>query len=201
MSFNIFGKGTITGNVKEVKARDIHSKVYGVIIPPRSGKTTLVNDLNKNYESIPQDSKPPKQVIWLDIDETRLPENVDPHRSTEVYPVYKRRVFENLTNYPENKIVIFTNSPDLLEYIGVKKSHISVYVPLSFLWQKTNVSLIAAAFSDKKEENDKSEEELSNVCRSRDNVIRRYNEKINYYSGFDELAKRVSDFFEVRLQE
>lgn len=105
-------------------------RLYGLLSPACSGKTTLFRELKKCHIR----SKTGTQYLTLDIDEVTFkddnPIGVDEKLPSKEQTFPKRRdaiktVLEDFTKY---KVIVFTSDPELLKYLGLDTSHIKVFV-------------------------------------------------------------------------
>lgn len=111
-------------------------RLYGLLSPACSGKTTLFKELKECLIS----SKSGTQYINIDIDEVTFkdlkPDGADEKLPPKEQTFPKRRdaIQTILSDFPKYKVIIFTSDAELLKYLGLESRHIKVFVHSSVLF-------------------------------------------------------------------
>jgi hypothetical protein len=112
--------------------KKLYARLYGILAPACSGKTTLFNKL-RQYSIKLQKGKAAIPLILIDIDEMTF-ESSDGIRSNSSssaehrFPLLKDKVDDTLNRYPKYRAIVISSNPELLKYLNIKEKRIRVFV-------------------------------------------------------------------------
>lgn len=111
-----------------------NSRLYGVLAPACSGKTTLFNRLRNHFTLKLKKGRATKQLILIDIDEVNFEQDKAAQSINESssadhrFPLLKEAVDSALEKYPKYLALVITSSPDLLTYLKIQPKKTLVFV-------------------------------------------------------------------------
>ena len=126
------------------KARKQLSRLYGVLTPACSGKTTLWTKLTEDTTHN-KDSKP---VVVIDIDKV---DNDNTNEDAVVgssfsqeddFLALQKIVYGELTTHSKKNVLVLSSSPELLEFLKVPKKQTYVFVQSQILFLKGIAGLL-----------------------------------------------------------
>lgn len=111
--------------------KKLYARVYGILAPACSGKTTLFNKL-RQYSIKLQKGKAAIPLILIDIDEMKFDSaGIRSNNSSSAehrFPLLKDKVDETLNRYPKYRAIVISSNPELLKYLNIKEKRIRVFV-------------------------------------------------------------------------
>jgi len=110
----------------KIKNSSSGRRLYGVLLHPCSGKTSLANSLHGK--------KVRKDVVFIDVDANVKYE--PGQTSIDYFPKIKKSIDKAYTEYPEYKIVVISSNQKLFEYLKINKGQAFVYIPNDELFLK-----------------------------------------------------------------
>lgn len=113
-------------------ARKQYARLYGILTPACSGKTTLFNRLRHLSIKLKK-GKTEFPLILIDIDEMTFEagNSVGGNNSSSAehrFPLLKDKVDETLSRYPKYRAIVISSNPELLKYLNIKDKRIRVFV-------------------------------------------------------------------------
>lgn len=160
-------------------------RLLGLVIPVVSGKTKLCNELvNFHHDKI--------KYSFVDIDEfaTLLYKDkvelfkLDQTKELTIFPELRQHINELLTSYSQSAIVIVTSNPRFINFLGIKRKRISVFMPTQEFNHQTMIDSLNL-----------HNDEL--IFKSRERIITEYGNTIIYYKSWKELEDYVVRRFQL----
>ncbi len=113
-------------------AKKQYARLYGILAPACSGKTSLFNKL-RSYTIKLKKGKAAIPLILIDIDEMKFEQSRDVRSNDSSsaehkFPLLKDKVDETLSRYPKYRAIVISSNPELLKYLNIKERHIRVFV-------------------------------------------------------------------------
>lgn len=164
-------------------------RLFAVVIPAASGKTTLAKELGK-YKH-----KKGKKIQFIDIDEfaSNKIKNIDEiiadttHREIRLFPILRAEIYKILREYNDDSIVLITGNPKFVNFMEVKPKRTHIYIPTRDFSEELHKGF--------------DEKEKSEVDASRENIIASYTKFYAMYETIDILVDLTTKAFDLILSD
>ncbi len=166
--------------------KEQRQRLFAVIIPISSGKTTLAEKLSIYRH------KQNKNHIFIDIDEfaSKKIKNIEElvadstHREIRLFPVLRAEIVKILNEYSTSVIVVLTANSDFANFLQIKDKRKTVCVPTRNFAADMYKNAIG---------------EINDFQTSRENILASYSKVCNIYNTMNDLVTTICTVFNLVL--
>ena len=175
--------------IKKIESfeKQLRRRLFAVLMPHSSGKTTLCNNLGNSGATSPNNRK----TIHVDVDNlaanspeiTNSPivrKGPSQMKNVLIFPIIKAKVKEILDSFKNSNVILFTASKELVDFLEIKAKRLKVFIPSTELWTDIKKTV---------------KDDISGFEKIRDTMIKEHGSVASFYDSFTVLESIVKETF------